>query len=148
MVKSIDSFTQIMTNAASGMSAQNIRMNVIASNLANAGSIGSSDATTYHTKYPVFSEITGNINGLSSEDQPIGGVRVSKIEHTNKPLEKRYEPDNPMADKDGFIYPTDVNPIAQMTDMIAASKEYQANVEVMNTTKNLMMATLSVLGSK
>jgi len=144
----INSLDQILTNAASGMSAQNIRMNTIASNLANAGSVGSSEAATYHTKYPVFAEVTHNVAGLTQGDQPVGGVRVTKVASSNKPLEKTYEPDNPMADKDGNIYNTDVNPIAEMTNMISASKEYQANVEIMNTTKNLIMQTLTVLSTK
>ncbi len=148
MTKPIDNLNQIFTNAASGMSAQNIRMNTIASNLANAGNIGSSDATTYHSKYPIFSEITHDLPGLGQNDQPVGGVRVTKIDHSKKPLDKAYEPENPMADKDGFIYRSDVNPIMEMTNMISASKEYQANVDIMNTTKNLIMQTLNVLSSK
>jgi flagellar basal-body rod protein FlgC len=139
---------QILTNAASGLSAQNIRLNTIASNLANAGSVGSSEATTYHTKYPVFSEITQSVAGLDKNSQPIGGVKVDSIKESEKPLQKRYEPDNPLADKDGFVFMTDVNPVAQMTDMISASKEYQANVELMNTTKGLITQTLTVLNSK
>lgn len=145
MSSSINSMEQILTNAASGLSAQNIRLNTIASNLANAGSVGSSEETTYHTKYPVFSEITQNVAGLDKGNQPIGGVRVESIKQSEKPLQKRYEPENPLADKDGFIYMTDVNPVAQMTDMISASKEYQANIELMNTTKGLITQTLSVL---
>lgn len=148
MSSKINSMDQILNTAASGMSAESVRMNTISSNLANAGSVGSSEDTTYHTKYPIFSEITRNVAGLDKEDQPIGGVRVTGVRENKKPLEKTYEPDHPLADKDGFVYKTDVNPIEQMTDMIAASKEYQANVEVMNTTKNLIMQTLSVIGSK
>lgn len=148
MSSSINSMEQILTNAASGLSAQNIRLNTIASNLANAGSVGSSEEKTYHTKYPVFSEITQNVAGLDKGNQPIGGVKVDSIKQSEKPLQKRYEPDNPLADKDGFIFMTDVNPVAQMTDMISASKEYQANVELMNTTKGLITQTLTVLNSK
>jgi flagellar basal-body rod protein FlgC len=148
MSKPINSLDQILTNAASGMSAQNIRMNTIASNLANAGSVGSTEAATYHAKFPVFSEIKQNVVGLAQGDQPVGGVRVTRVGQTTKPLEKNFEPDNPLADKAGYIYNTDVNPIVEMTNMIAASKEYQANVEMMNTTKNLIMQSLTVLNSK
>lgn len=148
MSSPINSMEQILTNAASGLSAQNIRLNTIASNLANAGSVGSSEASTYHTKYPVFSEITQSVAGLDKGNQPIGGVKVDSIKESEKPLQKRYEPDNPLADQDGFIYMTDVNPVAQMTDMISASKEYQANIELMNTTKGLITQTLTVINSK
>lgn len=148
MSSPINSMEQILTNAASGLSAQNIRLNTIASNLANAGSVGSSESATYHTKYPVFSEITQSVSGLDKGNQPIGGVKVDSIKQSEKPLQKRYEPDNPLADQDGFIFMTDVNPVAQMTDMISASKEYQANIELMNTTKGLITQTLTVINSK
>lgn len=143
-----DSLEQVFTNAASGMSAQSTRMNTIASNLANAGSVGSSDKTTYHSKYPIFSEVTQSIAGLGSDDQPVGGVQVTKIDSSHKPLERRYDPTHPSAGPDGFVYMTDVNPIEEMTNMIAASKEYEANVEVMNTTKNLLVQSLNVLNTK
>jgi flagellar basal-body rod protein FlgC len=140
-----DSLEKIFTNAASGMSAQSIRMNTIASNLANAGSVGGSEASTYHSKYPIFSEVTQRVAGLNEDDQPVGGVRVTDIKKTDKPLDKRYQPDHPSADKDGYVYITDVNPIEEMTNMIAASKDYEANVEVMNTTKSLVAQSINVL---
>ena len=140
-----DPMEKILTNAASGMSAQSIRMNTIASNLANAGSIGSSESTTYHAKFPIFSEVTHNIPGLNSADQPVGGVRVTQISQSKKPLEHRYDPSNPLADKDGFIYATDVNPIVEMTNMIAASKDYEANTTVIKTTENLLVQSIDSL---
>jgi len=140
-----DILERIMTNAASGMSAQSQRLNLIASNLANAGSVGSSDESTYHTHYPVFSAISSAVAGLNEDDQPIGGVRVTDIKTTTKPLDRRYEPENPLADSDGFIHLTDVNPIQQMTDMISASKEYEANVQVINTTRDLLVHAINVI---
>jgi flagellar basal-body rod protein FlgC len=110
--------------------------------------VSGSEETTYHTKYPIFSEVTQKVSGLNEDDQPLGGVRVTDIQQSKKPLEKRYEPDHPLADKNGNVYLTDVNPIEQMTNMISASKEYQANVEVMSTTKNLIMQTINVLNNK
>lgn len=142
MVASLD---QIMTNAASGLSAQSIRINTIASNLANAGTVGSSNQATYHKKYPIFSEVTQEIPGLNKSDQPVGGVQVTDVLQTKKELERRHEPNHPSADANGFVYVTDVNPIEEMTNMISASKEYQANVEVMNTTKNLITQTINAL---
>lgn len=144
----IKSLEQVLTNAASGLSAQSTRMNTIASNLANAGSVGSSEQSTYHTKYPVFSEVKQGIPGIRQDDQPVGGVRVTGVKESEKPLEKKYDPNHPLADKDGYVYMTDVNPISQMTDMISASKEYQANVELINTTKNLIVQTLGVINTK
>jgi flagellar basal-body rod protein FlgC len=138
----LDSLDKIMDNAATGLSAQSIRMSTIASNLANAGSVGGSEESTYHKKYPVFSEIVKQTQG---GDQPSGGVRVSDVKNSTKPLEKKYEPNNPSANSDGFVFTTDVNPIEEMTNMMSASKEYEANVEMMNTIKNLMAQSLSVL---
>lgn len=143
-----NSMEQVLTNAATGLSAQTVRMNTIASNLANAGNVGGSEASTYHSKYPVFKEIRQQATDMGQDDAPTGGVKVSSVKESQKPLDKRYEPNHPLANKDGFIYVTDVNPIAEMTDMISASKEYQANVEIMNTTKNLISQTLNVLNTK
>lgn len=140
-----DTLERIMTNAASGMSAQSERLNLIASNLANAGSVGKSDETTYRTHYPVFSEVSESVSGLNPDDQPIGGVRVTDVKTSTAPLQKRYEPENPEADENGFIHLTDVNPIQQMTDMIAASKEYEANVQVVNTARDLMVHAINVI---
>ncbi len=139
---------KILTNAASGLSAESIHMNTIASNLANANNVGSSEETTYHAKSPRFEEVKDKIIGLSENDQPVGGVRVTKITNSTTALEKKYDPDNPLANDDGFVFVTDVNPIEQMADMIEASKSYQANIEIMNTTKGLIMQTINLLNSK
>jgi len=137
----------IMNIMASGLSAQSIRMNATASNLANAGSMGDSEENTYRSKHPVFQEVKQQIAGLSGGDQQIGGVRVIDIMKSQKPLQSHYDPDNPLADKDGRVFMTDVDPIAEMTDMIAASKEYTADVEVMNTTKSLLLKTIRAMNT-
>lgn len=142
------SLEQILTNAATGLSAQSIRMNTIASNLANADSVGSSEETTYHTKFPIFSEITQTIAAANQDDVATGGVQVTDVQQSKTPLERRYDPSHPSADSDGYVYMTDVNTIEQMTNMISAAREYQANVEVMNTTKNLIVQSLGVLNTK
>lgn len=145
MIHGVSNLEQILTNSASGMSAQSVRMNTIASNLANSDSVGSSSESTYHVKYPIFSEVVNKVNGLANGEQPIGGVRVTDIKQTEKELEKRYEPDNPLANEQGFVYLTDVNPVEEMTNMISASKDYQANVEMMNTAKNMILQSLDAI---
>lgn len=135
----------ILNTMASALSAESIRMNITASNLANAGSMGKDEASTFHSKHPVFQEIQQQISGLSQADQAMGGVRVVDVVDSKKKLEWHYDPDNPMADKDGRVYITDVDAIAEMTDMIAASKEYHANIEVINTTKSLLLKTLHAM---
>lgn len=138
---------RILNTMASTLSAQSIRMNVTASNLANAGSMGSSEATTFHSKHPVFQEVQQQVAGLTQSDQPVGGVRVTDIIESKKKLDWHYDPDNPMADKDGRVYITDVDSISEMTDMLAASKEYHAAIEVMNTTKSLLLKTIRAMNT-
>lgn len=135
----------ILNTMASSMSAESIRMNITASNLANAGSMGASEAETYHAKRPVFSTITQSIAGLSDIDQSVGGVQVTGVQASQTPLNWRYDPNNPLADKDGRVFQTDVNPIEEMTDMIAASRQYQAAAEVTTTTKQLLMQTIRAI---
>lgn len=150
MIGSINknSLEHILTTASSGMSADSIRLNLISSNLANAGSVNGDESATYHSKSAQVSEVVNPIFGLSEAEQPIGGVQVDKISTSEKPLEKRYEPDNPLANKDGFVYVSDVNPIEEMTNMIEASRSYQANADIMNTTKSLIMQSINVLNDR
>lgn len=142
------SLEHILTTAASGMSANSIRLNTISSNLANASSVSGDESQTYHAKTAQLAEVKDRIPGLSDIEQPKGGVQVTEVKSSTKPLEKRYEPDNPLANKEGFVYVSDVNPIEEMTNMIEASRSYQANVELMNTTKGLMMQSINVLNAK
>lgn len=144
----MSSLEHILTTAASGMSAESIRLNTISSNLANSNSVSGDPDSTYRAKTAEFSEVKDRIPGLSDADQPIGGVQVTKVSTSQKPLEKRYEPDNPLANSDGFVYVSDVNPIEEMTNMIESSKSYQANADIMNTTKSLIMQSINVLDEK
>ena len=117
------------------MMAQSTRLNTVASNLANAESVAGSDAEAYKARRPVFQTIL-------DENQNVRGVQVKAITRENTPAQKLYEPGNPLADKEGYIYKSNVNPIEEMTDMISASRSYQNNIEVMNTVKQLMLNTL------
>ncbi|GAB6196891.1 flagellar basal body rod protein FlgC [Lysobacter xanthus] len=124
--------------AGSAMTAQQVRLSTVASNLANADSISGSAADTFRAKLPVF-EATP-VEG----DPALAGVKVQTVtESTAAPL-KRYEPGNPLADDKGYVYAPDIDPVAQMVDMISASRSYQANVEVFNTAKELAVATLNM----
>lgn len=144
----LSSLEQILTNSASGMSAQSIRMNITASNIANAGSVSGDPDATYRARFAQFTEVKDPVQGLPEHEQPIGGVRVTGIQTSDAPLTRRYDPNNPAANEEGYIYLSDVNAIEEMTNMIDASREYQANVEVMKTTKNLIMQTVKLLESR
>lgn len=136
---------QVFNTMTSAMSAQSIRMNIIASNLANAESVGSTEADTYRTKHPVFQEIKNSIPGINAADQPVGGVRVSAIIESTTPLEFHIDKGHPLADESGQVFSSDVNPIQEMTDMVSASREYQADVEVMNTIKSLVIQSIHAM---
>jgi flagellar basal-body rod protein FlgC len=126
--------------SASGMHAQNVRLNTVASNLANAETVAGSEEEAYRAKAPIFEEIlqkSGN-----SPLEKAGGVRVKQIDTSDAAIERRYAPNHPMANKDGFIFTTNVNPVEEMANMMSASRSYESNVEVINTTKQLLMRTL------
>lgn len=132
------SFFNVFDIAGSAMSAEAVRLNVTASNLANAQSVGGSEATTYHARHPVFSAVMKSLKG----DAATYGVEVKDIVESGAPLETRYQPEHPMANEEGNVFIPNVNMIDEMANMISASRAYQSNVEVINTSKQLMMATL------
>jgi flagellar basal-body rod protein FlgC len=123
--------------AGSAMTAQSQRMNVTASNLANADSTAGPDGLPYRARQVVFESTAGS-------DQAVGGVRVAGVVQDNSPLRQVYDPKNPAANADGYVAKPNVNPVDEMVNMISASRSYQANVEVLNTAKGLMLKTLSV----
>ncbi len=132
----------------SGLSAQSVRLNTVASNLANADSVSGDPATVYKARHPVFQAVQAAISqGANATESASGAsVRVAGIVQSNAAPTERYDPGNPLADEHGNVYAPNVNVIEEMTDMISASRAYQDNVEVLNTSKDLMLATLK-LGS-
>ncbi len=131
------SLFNIFNIAGSALSAQSVRLNVVASNLANADSAASSTGQTYRARIPVFSAVMSRYgDGLAT------GVRVAGIVQSQAPLRSRYAPGNPLADKNGYIHLPNVSVIEQMADMISASRTYQDNVQVLNTSKQLLLNTL------
>ncbi len=130
---------QVFDIAGTALSAQSIRLNTVASNMANANSISSTPAGVYRSRQPVFSAMMDNsLNG----DNTSVGVRVVGIVEKQGDIDKVFDPGNPRADASGFVYQSNVNIIEEMTNMISASRSYQNNIEVMNTAKQLMLATL------
>jgi flagellar basal-body rod protein FlgC len=127
---------RIFEIAGAGMSAQSVRLNTVASNLANAESVSSDPATVYKAKHPVF-------RAEASADGELGAsVSVQGIVESNATPDKRYDPGNPLANAEGYVFAPNVNSVEEMVDMISASRSYQNNVEVMNTARTLMLATL------
>lgn len=132
---------KIFDIAGSGMAAQSVRLNTVASNLANADSVSGSAETAYRARHPVFEAVRA---GLAT-GQSGGGdaaVRVLDIVEDGRAPQMRYEPGNPLANAEGYVFAPNVNVVEEMVNMISASRAYQNNVEVMNTSKELLLATL------
>ena len=123
--------------AGSALSAQSMRLNAVASNLANADSIVSADGKPYRAKQVVF-EATP-INGEAGQ-----GVRVKQIVEDASPGRMTYDPRNPVADERGYVTMPNVSVVDEMVNMISASRSYQTNAEVMNTAKQLLLKTLTL----
>lgn len=132
------SLFNIFDIAGSGMSAQSLRLNTTASNLANADSVSSSYGETYRSRQPVFQTVLDNFE----EGYKQGSVKVNGITESQAPVRQEYNPAHPQADENGYIYHSNVDPIAEMANMMAASRSYQNNVEIANTSKQLLLQTL------
>lgn len=135
------SLFNIMNISSTGMAAENVRLNTTASNIANANSVSSSYEDTYKARHPVF----GPALEQASKDQTQGvGVSVLGIVESSRPLQVEYAPGNPMADADGYIYKPNVNIVEEMADMLSASKAYETNVQVADTTKRIFRRVLQL----
>ncbi|HEY3539125.1 MAG TPA: flagellar basal body rod protein FlgC [Trinickia sp.] len=133
----------IFTVAGSALSAQSERLNVTASNLANADSTTGPDGQPYRAKQVVF-EVKPVGGAHTASGQQIGGVQVSNVIDDPTPMKTTYDPSNPSADENGYVTRPNVDPVQEMVNMISASRSYQANVETLNTAKNLMLKTLTI----
>ncbi len=127
--------------AGSGMSAQSVRLNTTASNLANAESVSGDANSVYKPRHPIFEAVRQQL-GAAQAESGNAAVRVRGIYESQAPAAARYEPGNPLADANGYVYAPAVNVVEEMVNMISASRSYQNNVEVMNTSKDLLLATL------
>jgi flagellar basal-body rod protein FlgC len=137
---------KIFDIVGSGLSAQSVRLNTVASNLANADSVSGDPNTVYKARHPVFQAVQAAVGQNATATDAASGatVRVKGIVQSTALPTERYEPGNPLADEQGNVYAPNVNVIEEMTDMISASRAYQDNVEVLNTSKSLMLATLKL----
>lgn len=133
---------EVFEIAGSAMNAQSVRLNTVASNMANADTISGDPNNVYRARLPVFATLLKE----AGVNQNAAGVEVKGIVESDAPPLTRYEPNNPLADAQGNIYLPNVNMVEEMANMISASRSYQNNVEVFNTSKQLLMRTLQ-LGS-
>ena len=126
--------------SGSAMNAQTVRLNTVASNLANAETVSSSAEATYRARQPQFETIFSD----AMQNTKSMGVQVRQVLESEAPPRQQYQPEHPMADEQGYIWLPNVNAIEEMANMISASRSYQSNVEVMNTSKQLLMRVLSL----
>ena len=134
----------IFNVAGSALNAQTTRMNTTASNLANAGTVTGKENEAFRAKRTVFKTIMEG-QQKAHEQGYAGGVRIEKITDDPSPIRKMSEPGNPMADKDGYVYLANVNEMTEMVEMMAAARSYQNNVEVVNTTRQMLMRTIDII---
>jgi flagellar basal-body rod protein FlgC len=137
------SFRDITHIAGSAMAAQTVRLNTVASNLANADSASGTEAGAYHARKPVFAAVLAGAD--PGGDGAGAGVQVLDVVQSTEPLRKVHEPGHPLADAEGMVFYPNVNPVAEMTDMMSASRAFETNVEVLGRV-NAMQQSLLKLG--
>ena len=126
--------------SGSALTANTVRMNLVASNLANVNSAASSEEGTYRSRQAVFKTMVDEF----ATDPAVARVVVDRIVESDEPLKAQYQPNHPNANEEGYVYMPNVNPVEAMANMIDASRSYQTNVEVLNTTKQLLMQTINM----
>ena len=136
--------SNIFDIAGSGMSAESVRLNTVASNLANADSVSNSPQGAYKARYPVFQAVQDALAGTGISGAADASVKVDGIVQSTTPGTASYDPGNPLADTNGYVYSSNVNTVEQMADMISASRAYQNDADVLNTSKQLMLDTLKL----
>jgi flagellar basal-body rod protein FlgC len=129
-------FKDISNIAGSAMAAQSVRLNTIASNLANADTAAPSEAEAYRARKPVFAAVMENDAG--------GRVQVLDVVQSADPVRKVYEPGNPLANAEGMVVYSNVNSVAEMADMMSASRAFETNVEVMGRIKSMQQSLLKL----
>lgn len=127
--------------SGSAMSAQSLRLNTTASNMANAETIAASEKEAYRARETVFQSFKFD-NARPAET----GVKMLGVVQSGAPVRSKYDPEHPMANESGYVFTSNVDTVEEMVNMLSASRSYQNNVEVLNTSKDLMLRTLS-LGS-
>ncbi|MBT9540528.1 flagellar basal body rod protein FlgC [Thiobacillus sp.] len=131
------SLFNIFNVAGSAMNAQSQRLNVVASNLANADSAVSANGEPYKAKQVVFAATPMGEGGAT-------GVNVAAVIEDPSPMKLVYDPKNPLADDKGYVSMPNVNVVEEMVNMISASRSYQSNADMMSTTKSLLLKTLNI----
>lgn len=135
------SMFQIFNVAGSAVSAQSQRLNVVASNLANADTVAGPDGQAYKARQVVFQTV---LMGTGTQPEAAAGVRVSTVREDTSAGRRVHDPKHPGADADGYVTYSNVNSVEEIVNMISASRSYQNSIEVMNTARTLLQKTLQM----
>ena len=141
------SLFNVFNIAGSALNAQTIRLNTTASNLANAESVDGDPSKVYRARHPVFQTMvdTSALDASGSNaNGAVAGVRVLGVVQSTTPPVSRFEPNNPLANKDGYVYMSNVNSIEEMTNMISANRSFATNVDAINTARDLLLKTIAM----
>ncbi|MCF6149306.1 MAG: flagellar basal body rod protein FlgC [Candidatus Kuenenia sp.] len=144
----IDNVFSALDISASGLTAERIRMNVIANNIANANATKSPDGGPYRREQVEFQSVLNRASNMSDIEgtERLGGVKVSKIMKSKEPFNKVFVPGHPQADENGFVEMPNVNIATEMVDLVTASRSYEANLAVINSSKDITNQALSIIG--
>lgn len=137
------SLNAIFDIAGSAMNAETARLKMSAVNLSNANVESGTPDEVYKAKYPIFKAVQEQANQWMG-DKAKGGVELKGIYESDAEPQRRYDPNNPVADEQGFVYAPKINYVEEMANVISASRTYQMNIELLNTTKQLMQRTLQL----
>lgn len=135
------SFNNIYRVSGSAMTAQTVRLNTIASNLANAESAAASESEVYKARHPVFAAVYQNDELMSRDRQAGARVQIMDVVETGNAVQ-RYEPNHPLANEQGYVFYPDINVVEEMADMMSASRSFETNVEVLNSVKSMQQSLL------
>ena len=129
--------------ASTALAAQMVRLNTVATNIANAGVVAGTEPDAFRAKRPVFESILSDAVQAYGSDYE-GGVIVSDVVEDQSPVKKIHQPWNEIADEDGYVYASNVNEVEEMVEMLSAARSYENNVQVIATSKELTLRTLDL----
>jgi flagellar basal-body rod protein FlgC len=138
------SLFNVFNVAGSALNAETIRLNTTASNLANAESVNGDSTKIYRARHPVFQTMMDTSEPFAEDQNASAGVRVLGVVESTAPPLQRYAPENPLANKDGYVFTSNVNSIEEMTNMISANRSFATNIDAINTARDLLLKTISM----
>ncbi len=139
------SFTDIYSIAGSAMNAQTVRLNTVASNLANADSVSANPDDAYKALKPVFATVYGKSQlAMNNDVYPSAEVKIVDVVQSTGEAEKRFEPAHPLANEEGYVYYPGIDVVAEMADMMSATRSFETNVEVLSNVKSMQQGLLKL----